>query len=127
MRGYAPQTSKGFVAPSSKNLLLVSNGLLAKFGLWQARRPGTAERLERLAAEKQPERRAEQGQVATPMAPRGCAACWARYSLRSTRAGGVRVAASPGRAAITAAAVSQPAAMMSSAVSGMAITGVMPS
>jgi hypothetical protein len=26
--------------------------LLAKFGLWQARRPGTAERLERLAAEK---------------------------------------------------------------------------
>jgi hypothetical protein len=44
--------SKGFVAPSSKNLLLVSNGLLAKFGLWQARRHGTAERLERLAAEK---------------------------------------------------------------------------
>jgi hypothetical protein len=43
---------KGFVAPSSKNLLLVSNGLLAKFGLWQARRHGTAERLERLAAEK---------------------------------------------------------------------------
>jgi hypothetical protein len=49
---YAPQTSKGFVAPSSKNLLLVSNGLLAKFGLLQARRHGTAERLERLAAEK---------------------------------------------------------------------------
>jgi hypothetical protein len=49
---YAPHTSKGFVAPPSKNLLLVSNGLLAKFGMWQARRHGTAERLERLAAEK---------------------------------------------------------------------------
>jgi hypothetical protein len=49
---YAPHTSKGFVAPPSKNLLLVSNGLLAKFGLWQARRRGTAERLERLATEK---------------------------------------------------------------------------
>ena len=49
---YAPHTSKGFVAPPSKNLLLVSNGLLAKFGLWQARRHGTAERLERLATEK---------------------------------------------------------------------------
>jgi hypothetical protein len=40
------------VAPPSKNLLLVLNGLLAKFGLWQARRHGMAERLERLAAEK---------------------------------------------------------------------------
>jgi hypothetical protein len=49
---YAPHTSKGFVAPPNKNLLLVLNGLLAKFGLWQARRHGTAERLERLATEK---------------------------------------------------------------------------
>ena len=49
---YAPHTSKGFVAPPSKSLLLASNGLLAKFGLWQARRHGTAERLERLATEK---------------------------------------------------------------------------
>ncbi len=49
---YAPHTSKGFVAPPSKNLLLTLNGLLAKFGLWQARRQGTAERLERLATEQ---------------------------------------------------------------------------
>jgi hypothetical protein len=49
---YAPHTSKGFVAPPSKNLLLTLNGLLAKFGLWQARRHGTAERLERLATEQ---------------------------------------------------------------------------
>jgi hypothetical protein len=49
---YAPHTSKGFVAPPRKKLLLVSNGLLAKYGLWQARRQGTADRLEQLAAEK---------------------------------------------------------------------------
>ena len=49
---YAPHTAKGFVAPPSKKPLLVSNGLFAKFGMWQARRHGTAERLERLAAEK---------------------------------------------------------------------------
>jgi hypothetical protein len=49
---YAPHTSKGFVAPPSKNLLLTSNGLLAKFGLWQARRHGTAERLQRLATKR---------------------------------------------------------------------------
>jgi hypothetical protein len=48
---YAPHTSKGFVAPPRKNLLLVSNGLLAKFGLWQARRSGTAAKLAQLAAE----------------------------------------------------------------------------
>jgi hypothetical protein len=47
---YAPHTSKGFVAPPNKNLLLVSNGLLAKAGLWRARRNGEAGRLERLAA-----------------------------------------------------------------------------
>ena len=49
---YAPHTSKGFVAPPRKNLLLVSNGLLAKFGIWQAKRRGTAERLEQMAAER---------------------------------------------------------------------------
>jgi hypothetical protein len=47
---YAPHTSKGFVAPPRKKLLMVSNGLFAKYGMWQARRQGTAERLERLAA-----------------------------------------------------------------------------
>ena len=52
MAGYAPHTAKGFVAPPRKKLLLVSNGLFAKYGMWQARRQGTAERLERLAAEK---------------------------------------------------------------------------
>ncbi len=40
------------MAPPSKKPLLVSNGLFAKFGMWQARRNGTAERLGRLAAEK---------------------------------------------------------------------------
>jgi hypothetical protein len=50
---YAPHTSRGFMAPPSKDLLLVSNGLLAKFGLWQARRRRTAERLEQLAAGRQ--------------------------------------------------------------------------
>ncbi len=49
---YAPHTSKGFVAPPSKNTLLVLNGLLAKFGLWQARRHGTAEQLQRPATEQ---------------------------------------------------------------------------
>jgi hypothetical protein len=33
-------------------VLLVSNGLFAKYGMWQARRRGTAERLERLAADQ---------------------------------------------------------------------------
>jgi hypothetical protein len=47
---YAPHTSRGFVAPPSKNLLLVSNGLFAKYGMWQARRHGTAGQLARLAA-----------------------------------------------------------------------------
>jgi hypothetical protein len=46
---YAPHTTRGFVAPPRKKLLLVSNGLFAKYGMWQARRQGTAERLERLA------------------------------------------------------------------------------
>lgn len=51
---YAPHTSKGFVAPPSKKPLLVVNGLFAKYGLWQARRQGTAQRLEQLAAHKGP-------------------------------------------------------------------------
>ena len=48
---YAPHTSKGFMAPPRKNLLLVSNGLMAKVGHWQTRRSGTAARLRTLAAE----------------------------------------------------------------------------
>jgi hypothetical protein len=40
------------MAPPRKKLLLVSNGLFAKYGLWQARRQGTADKLEQLAAEK---------------------------------------------------------------------------
>jgi hypothetical protein len=47
---YAPHTSRGFVVPPNKNTLLVLNGLLAKFGMWQARRHGVAGQLERLAA-----------------------------------------------------------------------------
>lgn len=46
---YAPHTSRGFAAPPNKNLLLVSNGLLAKAGLWRARHQGSAERLRQLA------------------------------------------------------------------------------
>jgi hypothetical protein len=49
---YAPHTSKGFMAPPRKNLLLVSNGLMAKVGHWQARRSGAADRLRALAAEQ---------------------------------------------------------------------------
>jgi hypothetical protein len=66
---YAPHTSRGFMAPPSKNLLLVSNGLLAKFGLWRARRHGTAERLEQLAAGGQPaEQRGRASQRQAPVA-----------------------------------------------------------
>jgi hypothetical protein len=39
---YAPHTSRGFRAPSSKTLLLLVNGLLAKKGVRDARRSGTA-------------------------------------------------------------------------------------
>ncbi|MGW2964482.1 hypothetical protein ACWDGI_39340 [Streptomyces sp. NPDC001220] len=46
---YAPHTSKGLSAPPYKNLLTVSNGLLAKYGLWQAQRNGTTDRLKHLA------------------------------------------------------------------------------
>ncbi|WP_405833318.1 hypothetical protein [Streptomyces sp. NBC_01176] len=45
---YAPHTSKGLAAPPFKNLLTVSNGLLAKYGLWRARRDGTSARLQDL-------------------------------------------------------------------------------
>lgn len=47
---YAPHTSRGFMAPPKKNLLLVSNGLMAKVGHWQAGRSGAAERLRALQA-----------------------------------------------------------------------------
>ncbi len=46
---YAPHTSKGFLAPPAKNLLLVSNGLMAKYGMRRARRSGLVEELQRLA------------------------------------------------------------------------------
>ncbi|MER7686610.1 hypothetical protein [Streptomyces sp. NPDC097610] len=46
---YAPHTSKGLAAPPYKRLLTVSNGLLAKYGLWRARRDGTADGLRQLA------------------------------------------------------------------------------
>jgi hypothetical protein len=46
---YSPHTSKGFWAPPRKNLLLVSNGLFAKYGVWKARRSGVAEDLAKLA------------------------------------------------------------------------------
>jgi hypothetical protein len=48
---YAPHTSKGFVAPPSKNLLLVANGLMSKWKLAQARRRGVSASLARSAAE----------------------------------------------------------------------------
>ncbi|HKY77895.1 MAG TPA: hypothetical protein VJS45_17310 [Acidimicrobiia bacterium] len=49
---YAPHTSKGFMAPPRKNLLLVSNGLMAKVGYWRSRRTGVAERLRTLASDR---------------------------------------------------------------------------
>jgi hypothetical protein len=45
---YAPHTARGFTAPPNKRLLLVSNGLLAKWGLHQARRHGLLEHLQAL-------------------------------------------------------------------------------
>ena len=41
-------TPAGGAAPPKKNLLLVSNGLMAKVGAWQAGRSGAAERLRAL-------------------------------------------------------------------------------
>jgi hypothetical protein len=49
---YAPHTAKGFTAPARKELLLVGNGLLAKFQLRQARRHGVPAMLERIALEQ---------------------------------------------------------------------------
>lgn len=46
---YAPHTSRGFVAPPRKELLLVSHGPVAKLGVRKARRGQVAERLGRLA------------------------------------------------------------------------------
>jgi hypothetical protein len=55
---YAPHTTSGFRAPPRKHLLLVTNGLLAKYGMWRARRADVVGRLRALAAERA--RRAEQ-------------------------------------------------------------------
>ena len=54
---YAPHTSKGFLAPPRKSLLLVSNGLMAKVGHWQASRSGVADRLRQVAADAGASRR----------------------------------------------------------------------
>lgn len=45
---HAPHTSKGFRAPPAKDLLLISNGLFAKYGMWNARRRGLLEKLQQL-------------------------------------------------------------------------------
>jgi hypothetical protein len=45
---YAPHSAKGFLAPPAKNLLLVSNGLMAKYGMRRARASGVVEELQRL-------------------------------------------------------------------------------
>ena len=42
----------GLAAPPYRTLLTVSNGLLAKYGLWRARRDGTSARLHALAAQR---------------------------------------------------------------------------
>jgi hypothetical protein len=49
---YAPHTTKGFVAPPRRNVLLVSNGLLSKYGVRRARRDGVTQRLQALQAER---------------------------------------------------------------------------
>jgi hypothetical protein len=49
---YAPHTAKGFVAPPQKTLLLVSNGLFAKYAMWKARRNHVLESLQRQQAER---------------------------------------------------------------------------
>ncbi len=46
---YAPHTSKGLGAPSSRTVQALGNGTLAKYGIWRARRDGTAARLQRLS------------------------------------------------------------------------------
>jgi hypothetical protein len=45
---YAPHTSRGFRAPPAKDLLLISNGLFAKYGMWHARRTGLLQKLQQL-------------------------------------------------------------------------------
>lgn len=47
---YSPHTAKGWSAPPLKTVLLVMNGLLAKFGYRKARREGVLEQLEQLQA-----------------------------------------------------------------------------
>ena len=47
---YAPHTARGLAVPPQKTLLLVTNGLVAKYGLWQAERRGTRSMLVALAA-----------------------------------------------------------------------------
>lgn len=46
---YAPHTTTGFTAPPHKTLLLIGNGLLAKYGTRRARQRDLHETLERLA------------------------------------------------------------------------------
>lgn len=52
---YAPHTAKGWSAPPMKNVLLVMNGLLAKFGYRRAVRKGVLDELQRLQAQTQAE------------------------------------------------------------------------
>ena len=40
------------MAPPRKNLLLVSNGLMAKVGHWRSSRSGAADRLRAIAADR---------------------------------------------------------------------------
>ncbi|MFJ6076002.1 hypothetical protein ACIQFU_35085 [Streptomyces sp. NPDC093065] len=51
---YAPHTSHGLAAPANKTLIATTNGLLAKYGLRQARRNGTLARLRELVGEATP-------------------------------------------------------------------------
>jgi len=48
---YAPHVSKGYAAPPMKTMVLLFNGLYAKWGYRQAVRHGSAEHLRQLAAE----------------------------------------------------------------------------
>jgi hypothetical protein len=77
---YSPHTSKGFTVPPTKTLLLVTNGLLAKRGLRQARKHEVAERLAAAARSSQ----------ATAPAPPTALATDAPGALESASAGGRR-------------------------------------
>lgn len=46
---YAPHTSTGLAAPPNRTVQALASGLLAKHGVWRARRDGTRDRLLRLA------------------------------------------------------------------------------